>query len=210
MQCPHCLQHFYSAPLLVPLGDCGGDTWAVTMEACPNCGDSILVLQRHRFTGESGEMMIYPKATGRPAVPQDVPEAYAADYRDAAFLLEASPKASAAMSRRCLRRILHETIRFHGTDLESELDALLASKQLPWYLADSLRTFRRMADFAAHPAKSLRPAEISDVQTGEAEWLLDTLDALFAFYFIQPAETDRKYAALMAMLRTEEETPVAS
>jgi hypothetical protein len=210
VQCPHCLHHFHPAPLVVPLGCCGGDEWNASLEECPNCRDAIIMLRRWRLNGEYIEIMVYPKGIGRAPLPTAVPDAFAADYHDAALLLDASAKASAAVSRRCLRRLLHETLGIHGPDLASELDALLASKQLPRFLVDALRTYRKLANFDAHLEKSLRPAEISDVQTGEAEWLLDTLDALFNFYFVQPAETDRRRATLLARLEAATGTPIAS
>ena len=52
--------------------------------------------------------LIHPKATSRQPVPAEVPEEFAADYREACLVLADSPKASAALSRRCLQHILQE------------------------------------------------------------------------------------------------------
>lgn len=46
---------------------------------------------------------------------------------------------------------------------------------------------RNIGNFAAHPIKSTNTGEIIDVEPGEAEWLLDVLEGLFDFYFVQPA-----------------------
>ncbi len=197
MQCPHCLHHFFSEPRRFDLGPCGEDQWALTLEACPNCNDATIILYRRRPVGIATATMVYPKGTGRPALPTVVPWQYASDYQEAARLLPDSPQASAAVSRHCLRRLFHETIGMCSTDFARELDLLLASRQLPRYLADALDAVRNFADFAAHPEKGTTPGAISDVQPGEAEWLLDTLDALFNFYFVQPAETERRRTALL-------------
>ena len=42
--------------------------------------------------------------------------------------------------------------------------------------------------------------KLSNVEPGEAEWLLETLEGLFDFYFVQPAELKKKRDALNAKL----------
>lgn len=81
-------------------------------------------------------------------------------------------------------------------DLSKEIDEILSSKQLPTYLAEAVDAVRNIGNFAAHPIKSKSTGEIVDVEPGEAEWLLDLLEGLFDFYFIQPAELQRKREAL--------------
>ena len=53
-----------------------------------------------------------------------------------------------------------------------------------------------IGNFAAHPIKSNSTGEIVEVEIGEAEWLLDVLELLFDFYFVQPAITKAKREAL--------------
>lgn len=208
MQCPHCLHHFYSQPRQFELGECGEDHWALTLEACPNCNDSMIFLYRRRPVGVATATMVYPKGSGRSPLPAVVPWQYAADYQEAARLLPDSAKASAAVSRHCLRRLFHETIGMCSTDFGRELELLVASRQLPRYLADALDAVRHFANFAAYPEKSTAPGTISDVQPGEAEWLLDTLDALFNFYFVQSAETERRRAALLGRINMTWQNPM--
>jgi hypothetical protein len=194
MQCPHCLQHFQGCPRAVELGRCGEDEWTITLDTCPNCNDPILMLYRQRPIAEP-IALLFPKGM-TPVVAKDVPEQYAGDYVEAARLLHHSPKASAALGRRCLQRLLHETIGLKDMDLNTAIDTLIASRQLPKHLADALDEIRHVGNFAAHPRKTTHPGEISDAAPEEAEWILDTLDGLFQFYFVQPAVTQRKRAAL--------------
>jgi hypothetical protein len=63
-------------------------------------------------------------------------------------------------------------------------------------LAEGIDAVRNIGNFAAHPIKSTNTGEIVDVEPGEAEWLLDLLEGLFDFYFILPAELQRKKEAL--------------
>ena len=67
---------------------------------------------------------------------------------------------------------------------------------LPSYLAKMIESVRVMGNFAVHPIKSTNTGEIVDVEPEEAEWLLDTLEGVFDFYFVQPAEAERKRQAI--------------
>ena len=60
---------------------------------------------------------------------------------------------------------------------------------------------RNIGNFGTHPIKSLKSLEIIEVEPGEAEWNLETLDALFDFYFVQPARIQAKKVALNAKLK---------
>ena len=101
--------------------------------------------------------------------------------------MEHSPKASAALSRRGLQRLLREKTGVKPTDLANEIQQVLDSGVLPLRLAESIDAVRIIGHFATHPIKSKSTGEIIEVEAGEAEWLLDTLGGLFDFYFVQAA-----------------------
>jgi hypothetical protein len=111
-------------------------------------------------------------------------------------VLADSPKASAALSRRCLQNILRDHAKVKHQDLSKEIDEVLASKQLPSHLANDIDAVRNYGNFAAHPIKSTKTGEIVEVEPGEAEWNLDVLEGLFDFYFVGPAESKKKREAL--------------
>jgi len=85
--------------------------------------------------------------------------------------------------------------------LAREIDEILARKELPTYLAEAVDGVRNIGNFAAHPIKSASTGEIVDVEPGEAEWLLDVLEGLFDFYFVQPALLKAKRDALNKKLK---------
>ena len=60
--------------------------------------------------------MIYPKSGNRP-VPPEVPSNLAEDFIEACVVLSDSPKASAALSRRCLQTLLREYAEVKKSDL---------------------------------------------------------------------------------------------
>ena len=152
------------------------------------------------------EYQAWPKGIARALLPNEVPEEYAADYREACNVLADSPKASAALSRRCLQRILREVAGVMAADLSKEIDAVLPS--LPSSIAEALDAVRVIGNFAAHPIKSTNTGEIVDVESGEAEWSLDVLESLFDFYFVQPALLAAKKAAMNKKLTDAGKPPM--
>lgn len=153
--------------------------------------------------------VVHPKGgISRKPTPADVPRGLAGDYNEACLVLADSPKASAALGRRCLQIILREHAKVKPQDLSKEIDEVLASKQLPTYIANDIDSIRHIGNFAAHPIKSTNSGEIVDVEDGEAEWTLDTLVQLFDHYFVGPAEAKKKRDALNAKLADAKKPPL--
>jgi hypothetical protein len=144
---------------------------------------------------------IYPRVSTRPTPPIEVTPAITQDYVEAALVISDSPKASAALSRRCLQSVLVEKGGVPPKiDLSKQIDHVLANGKLPTYLSESIDAVRNIGNFAAHPIKSTASGQILDVEPGEAEWTLDVLDSLFDFYYVQPAVLQKKLDALNTKL----------
>jgi hypothetical protein len=172
---------------------------------CPNtdCGKKIVDLasgQESQHVAALGKIVwrqtVRPFASSRPPVPKEVEIMFASDYNEACLILTLSPKASAALSRRCLQNILREKAGVKKGDLANEIQQTIDSKSLPSHLSESIDAVRNIGNFAAHPIKSTATGEIVDVEVGEAEWLLDVIEALFDFYFVQPSILKVKREAL--------------
>jgi hypothetical protein len=146
------------------------------------------------------EFFCYPKAPSRAPLPSEVPSPYADDYSEACLTLADSPKASAALSRRCLQQILRDKAGVKSGNLADEIQQVIDSGKVPSHISVSLDAIRNIGNFAAHPIKSKASGEIIDVEPGEAEWNLDVLETLFDFYFVQPELVKKKRAALDAKL----------
>ncbi len=210
MKCPHCLVQFHDKVASTELGHDATSHWVLNSRVCPACSKFILSLweQFDRFTigGEphyhrAREFYCYPRAIARAPLSTDVSQKFAADYREACSTLADSPKASAALSRRCLQHLLREVAKVKPGDLADEIQAVIDSKTLPTYLVGSLDAVRNIGNFAAHPIKSKSSGEVLDVEPGEAEWNLDVLESMFDFYFVQPAQLKTKKDALNAKLK---------
>ncbi len=152
--------------------------------------------------------MIEPKGIARSPVPAVVPNDLAEDYKEACVVLPDSPKASAALSRRCLQSLLRVRAKVKPGDLSSEIQQVLDGGALPSYVAEAIDAVRAIGNFAAHPVKSQHTGEVLPVEPGEAEWNLDVLESLFDFYYTQPAALKAKKDALNQKLQEAGKPPV--
>jgi len=204
MKCPHCTQGIHEAwsQFGDPLEDADAQ-WLVHRMKCPECERVILRLL-NRNTGML--QLLRPRAPARAPLSPDVPEAFAADYREACLVLADSPKASAALSRRCLQQLLREKGRAKPGNLSDEIDEVMPG--LPLYLAQAVDAIRNVGNFSAHPTKNTSTREIVDVEPGEADWCLEVLEGLFDFYFVQPAVLQRKRDALNQKLQETGKPPM--
>lgn len=169
----------------------------VAHAACPACEGLVVMLRtgalRSSLEGKQltveSEELLFPKAAPRP-VPPEVPSEIKADYIEAFALLSVSPKASAALSRRLLKRIMQSRYGIVNESLIRAME-LLKERHVPSLVKEAVDAVRTIGNYAANPHKDTRPNEIADVEPGEAEWMLEVLDLLFEFTYVQPA----RYAA---------------
>jgi hypothetical protein len=171
--------------------------WKVSAMACGSCKKAIIKLDECLpTTGEKRESrVVEPKYFGRKPAAPEVPAELAEDYNEACAVLSISPKASAALSRRCLQGLLRAN-GYIQRDLAPAIKAAVESKTLPMLQASSLDTIRLIGNFAAHPMKNTNTGEIVAVEPEEAEWNLEVLSGLFDFYYVAPAKEAARRAAL--------------
>ena len=210
MKCPHCLESFHDFYEVILVGnDVQGD-WGIISRKCPSCERVILVLASGKISSIGGrnllesvknERLIYPRATSRTSLSKEIPDEFAREYREACFILADSPRTSAALSRRCLQRLLREKAHVKPSNLANEIQEVIDSGSLPPYIAESINDVRKISNFAAYPIKSERTSEVADVEAGEADWNLDVLEVLFHFYFVQPSVIKKKREILNLRLK---------
>jgi hypothetical protein len=175
---------------------------------CPFCEEFIALMTYRPRDSRPTKRMILPIDRGRRALPQDIPEHIVDEYRQACAVLEISPPASAAMSRRCLQSLL-VAVGAKERWLDKAIDEIIGGGELTKILAEELDAVREIGNFGAHPMKSEATGLILDVDPGEAEWNLEVLEHLFDFYYVdRPAQTGRR-AALNAKLREAGRKPLA-
>ena len=203
MKCPYCLDSFHPSFKNAYI-ESHPANWELKEAICPSCHQQILFLDEFEIlVGPAGgrarrsmgeDRMIRPQHTARSPLSPDVLKEYSDDYLEACAVLDTSPKASAALSRRCLQNILRNKAGIESKNLYEEIEQVIP--KLPSTLGQSLNYVRIVGNFAAHPIKSTSTNEIIDVEPGEAEWSLSVLEELFDYYFTKPAIQERKLADL--------------
>ena len=127
---------------------------------------------------------------------------------EACLVLPFSPKASAALSRRCLQNIIRLKEGIKEGNLKTEIEKLIATNKLPSYISDNLEIIRGFGNIAAHGMEDRASGEILDVEPNEAEFLLDVLELLFDLYFVQAAKAAKMKAALNQKLTSAGQKPI--
>jgi len=192
--------------------DEGDKQYSITSHKCPDCRGQIMWLNEIGRT-ESGERevvsttLLFPKYPIK-RLPEEVPEKFASEFREAHDTLSISPKASAALSRRCLQNLIREKEGIFEKDLFAEVGKILKTNKLPKPLADDLDAIRAVGNFAAHPIKDTNTGEIVEVEPGEAEWTLNVLEDLLLFYFVQEAKSAARRNALNQKLKDSGKSPM--
>jgi hypothetical protein len=136
MKCPHCtvsIHESWTANQVYSKQENGSaltTAWRIQYMVCPECKKSILRFGRaeigqNYITEPKFWQQFHPSGSSRPPVSSVVPKDISADYSEAARVLELSPKASAALSRRCLQSALREA-GYTQKDLSQQIAAVLA------------------------------------------------------------------------------------
>ena len=210
MKCPHCAieihpdwdrneqQIFekFPDPTSIEATPTG---WHASAMTCPACDNVIVRIWEIDATMEiERDLIVYPQFGAR-YIPLEVENPYRSDFLEACAVLNISPKASAALSRRCLQALLKDQ-GFGAKDLATQIDDVIDANILPRHLREAIDAIRNIGNFAAHPLKSQASGEIVDVEPGEAEWTLDVLEGLFDFFIVQKKQLAAKKASLNAKL----------
>lgn len=211
MLCPHCEVAFHERDQVLQLGSDRDGGWYARCNKCPSCDRLLIRLQCTAGHGNTSYLqhnfLAYPAGHSRKPCHASVPTSIAEDYNEACIVLPWSAKASAALARRCLQHVLHEQ-RIKAKDLSTEIQTFIDDPKTPSHLAQSVDGIRQVGNFAAHPMKSTSTGEVVEVEPGEAEWLLDTLEDMFEFLYVQPAAAKAKRDALNKKLADAGKKPM--
>lgn len=212
MKCPHCLVEFHDNVGIIELGNDSEGYYEIEKRTCPSCNKLIFQLAQYEMkrinTGstihlnrsELSKRLIRPKIANRPPCPPEVPKKFEADYSEACLVIDDSPKASAALSRRCLQNIIHDNLGIKKGNLCNEIQEVIDNHLFPSDILESIDAIRNIGNFAAHPIKSTSSGEIVEVEANEADWNLDVLEMMFDFLFVRPALVKKKRDELNAKL----------
>jgi hypothetical protein len=224
MRCPHCTVDFHEEwtgkffsssdkyRVSVPFRNTAVH-WSYRTTVCSKCKDITIEIAPMSVDSETflqNWRMIYPIGASRGPISPEVPAEIADDYIEACNVLPVSPKASAALSRRCLQNILHEA-GYTAPNLAKEIDLLLnetdSRKAIPQRLRATIDSIRNFGNFGAHPINDKTALQIIEVDDHEAEWCLNILEECFEHFYVGPAAARERKAALDAKLAAAGKPP---
>jgi len=204
-------QHF---TLPVPAAQ-DGRGYLVSANICPNCkqlsinldeGQAVYDENGLEVFSDSESKVIFPKEIKR-MFPSEVPQDYVYDFNEALQIVQYSPKASAALSRRLLQKFLRHVLGGSRHNLAEEIDLYLNTNP-PEHLKKSIDAIRHVGNFAAHPLRDKESGLIVDVDLEEAQWLLDILEELFEIHFVRPLVDQERRDRLNEKLRRLGKSPI--
>ena len=131
-----------------------------------------------------GEFQLLPDSIAKP-FPEYVPEAIRKDYQDACRILNITPNASAALSRRCLQGMIRNFFQITEKNLYLEINALKDKVALPVW--EAIDTARKLGNIGAH---MVDVSLIADVTEGEAELLVALNEMLIRKWYIAEHNDD--------------------
>ncbi len=221
MRCGHCGTDYHPATHRTVLGeDADEQVWQVDYETCPRCKKFNMRLVWGHAHPQAPNIMYGVNGTrvnpskGRDAVRKpaqpEVPKVIAEDYNEACQVLSDSPKASAALSRRCLQAILRPTRR------EGEAPGpQQGNRRRCWRRSSSRPTWRmtstpsaimeiseRIQSRAPVPVKSFQSSPVKRSGSSKSSSVYSD------FYFVGPAEPQRKRDALNKKLADAKKPPM--
>jgi len=215
----HTEPRFSGKPPFLEFDECDPNEkcYTITSHKCPECHKQVMWLNEITTIPDGltfkrecvATTLLFPKNPVKKISPE-VPEHLASDFQEAHDTLYISPKASAALSRRCLQNVIREQEGITERTLYAEITALLALNKLPQYIAEDLDSIRNVGNFAAHPTKDTNTGQIVEVEPGEAEWTLEVLEELLSFYFVQQSKSQARRDALNQKLREAGKGPMLS
>lgn len=176
---------------------------------CPSCNKLSIVIERGKLVNISdyrephgwvvvgedispiiSQQIIYPLQINKNL--RGVPDRISKKFHEAISVISLSPAACAALCRMLLQDILQNYYGIRKKNLNEEIIEFLKLPNIPSILSEEIDNIRIIGNFAAHPKKCTNVDSIIEVEPGEAEWSVQTLENLLDFAFTQPIITQER------------------
>jgi hypothetical protein len=176
---------------------------------CPNprCREFSLTASLHTletagsraYTGRHlRTWSLVPPSQAR-SFPVELPPQVLEDYREACLALELSPKASAALARRCLSSMLRDFWRAQPGSLNDELRQVRGTVDpLTWEAIESVKGTGLIGS-----RMESEGAEIQETEPGEAKLLIGLIETLVEDWYVARAERRRRLAGIRQIAGAE-------
>ena len=162
------------------------DVYNVWLSKCFNCNDISVWL---------GDSLVYPQVSATPAPNADLSDGIKRDYREAASIVERSPRGAAALLRLAIQNLAVD-LGGNGKNLNDDIGALVA-KGLDKRVQQALDVVRVVGNNAVHPGE----LDISD-DTATAQKLFELVNLIADIMISQPKHIGALFNALPEGART--------
>jgi hypothetical protein len=205
-QCPHCNHHttitntnfcenefglsienndgpklLYSFFIVCPNVEC--NKYILFSKLFDSKYDNIKGTWQHYDLKEIKQWNLVPNSFAK-VFPDYVPKAIIKDYKEACAIVEASPKASATLSRRCLQGMIRDFWNIKEVTLYKEIEGIKDKVDtLTWQSIDATR---KIGNIGAHMEKNINL--IIDVEPNEAQALINLIEVLIKDWYINKHE----------------------
>lgn len=183
--CPHCDvyadQTWYTLQGWETGGGRGmGNVSDLLIAVCARCG---------KYSVWQGEKILFPVSSSAPMPSDDMPPDVRADYLEARNIVNYSPRASCALLRLALQKLMVD-LGEKGKDLNTDIKELVA-KGLPQRIQKALDSVRIIGNEAVHPGE----LDLKD-DTETANAIFNLLNMIVEAMITQPREVDDLYSRL--------------
>lgn len=191
--------NYFIEYFLCPL--CGNPTIYLTSTITPDFGafggfENHVIKSKERYVGEILQAKeIYPIFHKHKDFNHYIPQIYVDDYNEACDVLSVSAKACAILCRRLCEILLRDVAKCTKYRLESKIDEFIENNNPPSPLVDYLPYLKLAGDTVAH-SKDDNSGTKLNIEKADCEILLETVELLFDFLFIQPKLKDEKLQKL--------------
>lgn len=191
---------------------------AIAYITCPKCEEVIISIQNVSLKKRDKRLIVhqvykntivYPKPDLKISIDY-LPKHIKQDYTQARLIVHSSPQAAAVMVRRLLQNILQNSYQIKEYNLQKEIKKFRERPGIPEHLAAAIDAIRFIGNFGAHPSKDIETGRIIEVDREEAEWLLELIEDLLDFTYIQPKITKERLASLNRKLIKMGKPPMKS
>lgn len=128
------------------------------------------------------------------AFPDYVPQVIRDDYREACLVRNASPKASATLSRRCLQGMIRDFWNVSGSTLFEEINKI--EEEVDPTTWDAIHAVRSIGNIGAHMEKDINL--IVDVEPEEADLLIELIETLIKEWYVARHKREQRMARIVA------------
>ena len=174
----------------------------VKYAVCPNpaCREFSLTASLHSleivgnrsYTGKHIKTWSLVPPSQAKAFPVPLPAAVLEDYREACLALEFSPKAAAALARRCLSEMIRDFWQVQPGSLGDEFRQIKGSVDpVTW---ETIESVRRTGMIGAR--MDSEGAEVMETEPGEAKLLIGLIETLIQDWYVARQERRKRLDAI--------------